>query len=323
MSSLRALNLALLLVVAAFYRTCTAAKTPPPRFTAKKFANVAGHRMAYVEVGTGDPIVFVHGNPTSSFLWRNVLPVLEGRGRLIAPDLIGMGDSGKLPPGDPLRYSLLQHHNYLAQLLEQLGVKENVTLVLFDWGAAPGLLWAFNNRFNPSMVKAIAFMEAVVAPYESYDDFPPDLADLIRFLRTPAAEELVLQENFLVESVLQFGSLENLTKEEKEEYRRPFLKPGEGRRPTLTFPNQIPIAGEPADVAQAVGAYADWMRISPVPKLFIRADPGLILMGRLVEVVRGWANLTEITVSGLHFLPETMPTELGTLISDWLQKTLR
>ena len=273
--------------------------------------------MAYVEVGSGDPIVFLHGNPTSSYLWRNVMPHLEGKGRLIAPDLIGMGDSDKLDFSGPHRYTLLEHSNYLYQLLERLGVKERVIFVVHDWGSALGFLWTYYNRYNPNAVKGIAFMEGIVAPFPSLESFVGEDAEVFRSLRGPAGEKMVLENNFFVEKLLPGLILRNLTKEEMDEYRRPYLNPGEDRRPTLTWPREIPIAGHPANVDAIVRAYAAWLKTSSIPNLFINAEPG-ILSVVMRKVVRSWANLKEVTVKGIHFIQEDSPKEIGLAIAKWL-----
>lgn len=287
----------------------------PNRFTNKKFATVRGKRMAYVEVGTGDPIVFLHGNPTSSFLWRNVMPHVEGRGRLIAPDLIGMGDSDKLDNSGPDRYTFVEHSNYLFQLLERLSVKENVTLVMHDWGAV-GFLWAYYNRGNPNAVKGIVFLEAHIAPLPSYEVLPEAGREIIEMLRGPEGERLVLEEDFFVDSVF-LGNFGNLTEEEQAEYRRPFLNHGEDRRPLLTWLREIPIAGEPANVAKLIGAYSKWLSNSKVRKLFINVEPGS-LSSFMRPIVRKWLQVTEVTVPGIHFAQEDSPNEIGNAINDWL-----
>ncbi len=281
----------------------------------KKQLEVLGHRMAYVDVGMGDPIVFLHGNPTSSYLWRNVIPHLEPRGRCIAPDLIGMGDSAKLPDSGPGSYTFVEHRRYLDALFEALGVRERITLVIHDWGSALGFDWANRHR---EAVKGIAYMEAIVQP-QTWDEFPPDFRSLFQALRSPAGEELILRDNLFVERVLPSGVLRTLSAEEMAEYRRPFAEPGEGRRPTLTWPRQIPIEGEPADVAAIVATYADWLATSGVPKLFVKGEPGAILTsGALVDFCRGWPAQTEVMVAGIHFLQEDAPAEIGKAIADWM-----
>lgn len=270
--------------------------------------------MAYIEEGEGDPIVFLHGNPTSSYLWRNVMPHLTGLGRLIAPDLIGMGDSDKLDNSGPERYTFAEQRDYLFELLEQLGVTENVTLVLHDWGSALGFHWAHT---HPKAVHGIAFMEAVVAPISSWDDFPDRARETFQAMRSPAGEEMILENNLFVEAILPGSILRDLSEEEMAEYRRPFVNAGEDRRPTLTFPRQVPIEGEPADVFNIVSEYSQWLTDSPIPKLLVNADPGVLIAGPVEDFVRGWANLTEVTVPGLHFIQEDSPDEIGRAIADW------
>ncbi|MEQ9639436.1 MAG: haloalkane dehalogenase [Alphaproteobacteria bacterium] len=280
----------------------------------KQFATVKGRRMAYVEAGEGDPIVFLHGNPTSSYLWRNVMPHLEGRGRLIAPDLIGMGDSDKLPNSGPDSYRFVEHRDYLWDLLDQLDVRANVTLVIHDWGSALGFDWANQHR---DAMRGVAYMESIVCPAE-WEDWPKRAAPVFQGFRSPKGEAMVLEQNMFVEQVLPGAILRDLGEAEMAEYRRPFVDPGESRRPTLTWPREIPIGGEPADVTEIVQAYADWLKTSDMPKLFIDADPGAILRGRPREFCRTWPNQTEVTVAGTHFIQEDSPDEIGKAIAGWL-----
>jgi haloalkane dehalogenase len=282
----------------------------------KKFATVHGKQMAYIKEGTGDPIVFLHGNPTSSYLWRNVMPHLRGMGRLIAPDLTGMGDSDKLDNSGPDSYTFVQHRDYLYALLDQLGVHENVTLVIHDWGSALGFHWAHT---YPDRVKGIAFMEGIVAPVPSWDAFPAAARPIFEAMRSPAGEEMILENNTFVEAILPGSILRDLTEEEMNEYRRPFLNKGEDRRPTLTWPRQIPIEGTPADVAEIVSAYSAWLRETPLPKLFVNAEPGALIAGPVRDYVRSFPNLSEVTVAGSHFIQEDSPDEIGTAVKDWLQ----
>ena len=287
-------------------------------WTEKKFADVNGRRMAYVETGDldGDPIVFLHGNPTSSYLWRNIIPYAAGLGRCIAPDLIGMGDSEKLPDSGPDRYRFVEHREYLDALLDQLGVNANVTLVIHDWGSGLGFDWANRNR---DAVKGIAYMEAIVKP-RSWEDFPERARPAFQAMRSPKGEEMVLEKNFFVETMLPGSILRDLTQAEHDEYRRPFLEAGEARRPTLTWPRQIPIDGDPADVTQIVADYADWLPTSQVPKLFVDASPGAILSdGPSRDFCRTWANQTEVQVKGSHFIQEDSPDEIGQVLADWLK----
>jgi haloalkane dehalogenase len=281
----------------------------------KQFKTIHGKKMAYMEHGEGDPIVFLHGNPTSSYLWRNIMPHLEGKGRLIAPDLIGMGDSEKLDDSGPESYTYVEHRKYLFSLFEELGVNENVTLVIHDWGSGLGFHWAHQ---NPDAIKGIAFMEAIVAPVPSWDAFPQDFQATFQAFRSDAGEEMVLNKNIFVEGVLPASILRDLNDAEMAEYRRPFLEAGEGRRPTLTWPRQIPIAGEPADVVQIVSDYSAWLSQCDVPKLFVNAEPGGLIAGPVRDFVRSWPKITEITVPGIHFIQEDSPDLIGEAIVDWI-----
>ena len=283
------------------------------RYT-KKYQAVHGKRMAYIDEGEGDPIVFLHGNPTSSFLWRNIMPHMEGKGRLIAPDLIGMGDSEKLDDSGPDRYTFVEHRKYLFELLSQLGVNSNVILVIHDWGSALGFHWA---QQNPDAVRGIAFMEAIVAPIPTWDGFPESARGVFQGFRSPAGEEMVLENNVFVENVLPGSVLRDLTETEMTEYRRPFLETGEGRRPTLTWPRQIPIAGEPVDVVEIVGQYHAWLTETTIPKLFVRAEPGALITGPVVDLVRAFPALTEVTVPGAHFIQEDSADLIGEAIVAW------
>lgn len=279
----------------------------------KSRADVLDRQMAYVDVGAGEPIVFLHGNPTSSYLWRNVWPHCQELGRCLAPDLIGMGDSDKLPDSGPDRYTFVEHRRYLDAWFDRLGLTSEVTLVVHDWGSALGFDWA---RRHPDAVKGIAYMEAIVAP-TTWDAFHAAAVDIFRALRSPEGEKLVLDDNVFVEAVLPGAVLRRLSDEEMAEYRRPFAEPGEGRRPTLTWPRQIPIDGDPADVTESVRAYGDWLASSPVPKLFVNGDPGAILTGPQRDFCRSFPNQQEVTVSGVHFLQEDSPKEIGAAIADW------
>ena len=267
--------------------------------------------MAYVDTGSGDPVVFLHGNPTSSYLWRNVIPSVAPARRCLAPDLIGMGDSGKNPAGS---YRFVDHARYLDAWFEALGLTDNVTLVVHDWGSALGFYWAHR---HPDRIKALAYMEAVVQPL-TWDTWPEAARQIFQALRSPAGEEIVLQKNTFVERILPASVIRGLTDEEMTVYRRPYLEAGESRRPTLTWPRQIPIDGEPADVTQIVDAYAAWLSRSPIPKLFVNADPGVILTGPQREFCRSWPNQKEVTGKGLHFVQEDSPAEIGQAIAELL-----
>jgi haloalkane dehalogenase len=281
----------------------------------KSTVNVLGRSMAYTESGSGDTILFLHGNPTSSFLWRNVIPHLESQGRCIAPDLIGMGDSDKLPDSGPDTYTFAQHRDYLAAFLDAIDAGDRITLVIHDWGSALGFDWA---RRHPERVKGIAYMEGIVTP-RRWSDWPAPTQEMFRRLRSPEGERMVLEDNIFVETALPRMIQRTLSDEEMDEYRRPFAEPGESRRPTLTFPRQIPVDGEPAEVVAAVEAYSQWLSTGSVPKLFINGDPGASLSGRLRDVARTFPNQTEVTVRGLHFLPEDSPNEIGSAVATWLR----
>lgn len=282
---------------------------------AKKYITVNGKRMAYVEQGSGDPIVFQHGNPTSSYLWRNVMPHLTDQGRCIAVDLIGMGDSEKLDDPGPDSYRYVEHRDFLFSAWESLGICDNVTLVIHDWGSALGFDWACQ---NPDAVCGIAYMEAVVAPV-TWDAWPKEATRVFQGFRSDAGESMVLDKNVFVERVLPGSVLRGLTEEEMAVYRRPFLHPGEDRRPTLTWPRQIPIDGEPADVCDIVANYSRWMGENEIPKLFVNAEPGAILTGPQRDLCRTWKNQKEVTVPGSHFIQEDSPNEIGAAIADWRQ----
>ena len=285
----------------------------------KQRLTVKGRSMAYVEVGEGDPIVLLHGNPTSSYLWRNIIPHLAGLGRCIAPDLIGMGDSDKLPNPDAHSYRFVEHREYLDGLLEQLGVAERVVLVVHDWGSGLGLDWANRHR---DAIAGIAYMEAIVRPV-TWAEWPDAARGVFQGFRSPAGEEMVLAKNVFVERVLPGSIIRKLEDAEMAEYRRPFLNPGEDRRPTLSWPRQIPIEGEPADVVAIAEAYAEWLSQSPVPKLLINAEPGAILKGAALEFCRKWPNQREVTVAGNHFLQEDSPDEIGAAIANWITTAVR
>ena len=266
--------------------------------------------ISYVDTGAGDPIIFLHGNPTSSYLWRNIITHLESVGQCLAPDLMGMGDSGSSPNGS---YRFIEHSAVLDQWFDAVGLTSKVTLVVHDWGSALGFHWA---KRNPERVKGIVYMEAIVRPV-TWEEWPEASRNLFQGFRSPAGEEIVIEKNVFVERVLPGSVLRGLTEEEMEVYRRPYLEVGESRRPTLTWPREIPVEGEPADVVQIVSEYAEWLSSSQVPKLFINADPGAILVGSQREFCRSWPNQEEISVSGQHFIQEDSPAEIGQAISDW------
>ncbi len=284
------------------------------RYT-KKNASVLGYNMAYVDEGSGDPIVLLHGNPTSSYLWRNIIPHIGELGRCVAPDLIGMGDSDKLKTSGPDSYTFIEHRQYLDALLEEIGVVENITFVVHDWGSALGFDWAYR---HPDKVKGIVYMEAIVLHYD-WSDWPDDARKIFQGFRSPAGEEMVLDKNYFVELVLPASVIRKMTDAEMDIYRRPFLNSGEDRRPTLTWPRQIPIEGQPADVVEIVTTYGPWLAASDIPKLFINAEPGAILRGRAREFCRTWSNQKEVTVKGNHFIQEDSPDEIGQAIAAFIR----
>jgi len=282
--------------------------------TKKKYAQVLGVPMAYVEHGKGDPIVLLHGNPTSSYLWRKVIPALSRLGRCIAPDLIGMGDSAKIG-GGPTTYRFRAHADYLEAFLRVVGVDENAVLVGHDWGGPLAFDWA---RRHSGAVRAVAYMETIVTPL-TWDDWPEEARGIFKALRSEAGEEMVLIKNVFVERILPASVLNPLPKKVMRVYREPYLEPGESRRPTLTWPREIPIDGEPAYVDRVVRENEEWLRGSDVPKLFINAEPGSILTGRQREVCRSFPNQVEVTVPGIHFIQEDSGEEIGEAIAAWLK----
>ena len=283
----------------------------------KKKIDVLGKQMAYVETGEGDPIVFQHGNPTSSYLWRNILPQVKDLGRCIALDLIGMGDSEKLENSGPERYTFVEHSEYFDAALAALGVTAGVVFVVHDWGSALGFHWANRHR---DALKGVCYMEGIVRPV-TWDEWPEAARSVFQSFRSEAGETMVLENNIFIERVLPGSILRKLSEEEMNEYRRPFIEPGEGRRPTLTWPRQIPIGGEPSDVVAIVEDYANWLSKSDdVPKLFINAEPGAILTGAQRQFCRAWPNQTEVTVRGSHFIQEDSPEEIGRALRDWLRE---
>lgn len=281
----------------------------------KKFIEVEGKRMAYVEVGAGDPIVFQHGNPTSSYLWRNIIPHVADLGRCIAVDLIGMGDSDKLTDADPERYAFRHQRRYLAGAYAALGIDAGpTTLVLHDWGSALGFDWANHHR---DAVRAICYMEAMVRPFPDLDGWGAGKA-VFEAMRSERGEAMVLDDNFFIEQLLPSAVMRVLEPEEMEAYRRPFAEPGEGRRPTLTFPRELPVGGSPADVHAAMAAYAEWMASNELPKLFINAEPGGILNDAERAFCRTWRNQSEVTVAGIHYIQEDSPEPIGQALRSWL-----
>lgn len=280
----------------------------------KETTNVLGVPMAYVQAGKGDPIVLLHGNPTSSFLWRRVIPEISEFGMCIAPDLIGMGDSAQIASG-PDAYRFRDHRDYLEGLLSVLGIGSNVTLVGHDWGGP--LLFDWGRR-NADAVKAVVYMETIVTPFRT-DDWPEASRSIFAAMRSDAGEEIILNKNVFVERILPASVLTPLTDEVMDEYRRPYREAGESRRPTLTWPREIPIDGEPADVHEIVAKNEAWLQGPSVPKLFVNAEPGAILTGHVREVCRKWENQVEVTVAGSHFIQEDSGAEVGQAIAGFLR----
>ena len=279
----------------------------------KQKISINNKNIAYAESGSGDPIIFLHGNPTSSYLWRNITPHLESQGRCICIDLIGMGDSDKLDNPDENSYQFEEHYHYVNAAIESLTNGENTTFVIHDWGSALGFNWCYH---NPDSVKGIAYMEAIVKEM-TWEDWRDEAKGIFQGFRSDAGESLVLEKNYFVERVLPGSIIRRLSDEEIEEYRRPFINPGEDRRPTLSWPREIPIEGQPANVCEIVNQYAEWMQTNDIPKLFINAEPGAITTGRIRDFCRSWRNQTEVTVKGGHFVQEDSPDEIGKAISTW------
>tara|TARA_A100001037_G_scaffold294926_1_gene313394 strand:- start:1122 stop:2000 length:879 start_codon:yes stop_codon:yes gene_type:complete len=280
----------------------------------KKNMKVFDKNMSYVEMGQGNTILFLHGNPTSSYLWRNIMPYMKEKGRCIAPDLIGMGDSDKLENKSAGTYTFIEHRKWLDELLNLLDIGNKVILVVHDWGSALGFDWA---KRNQDRVAGIAYMEGIVRPLKNWDEWPSSSAPIFQGFRSEAGEKLVMEKNIFVEKVLPGSVLRGLTEEEMEVYRKPFNIP-EDRRPTLDWPNQIPIEGHPKDVTEITKSYSEYLSTSNVPKLFVNAEPGAILVGEQREFCRSWPNQQEITVSGSHFIQEDSPDLIGKGILDWL-----
>jgi haloalkane dehalogenase len=265
-------------------------------------------------------VLFLHGNPTSSYLWRDVIPELEGYGRLIAPDLAGMGDSAKLPNPGADTYRFTTHRKYLEAFIDAvIGSKESaeqsIVLVVHDWGSALGFDWASHHR---DRVRGIAYMEAIVRPMASWDEWSPQAVPIFQGFRSDKGEQMIIERNMFVERVLPGSVLRKLSEAEMAEYRRPFLQAGD-RWPTLTWPRQIPIAGEPADVVAISADYSQWMTQNNLPKLFVNAEPGAILTGASREFCRSWKNQTEVMVPGSHFIQEDSGPAIGNAVAGWMK----
>jgi haloalkane dehalogenase len=281
----------------------------------KKTVDVLDARMAYHERGEGAAVLFLHGNPTSSYLWRDVLPPLEGHGRLIVPDLIGMGDSAKLPNPGPDAYRFATHRKYLWAFIDAvIGPTQSIVLVVHDWGSALGFDWANHHR---DRVRGIAYMEGIPRPIAGWEEWSEAATPIFQGFRSEKGEEMILDRNMFIERVLPGSILRKLTEAEMTEYRRPFLR-REDRWPTLTWPRQIPIAGEPTDVVQIAADYSRWMAENDFPKLFVNAEPGAILIGAVRDFCRTWKNQPEVTVPGSHFIQEDSGPAIGQAITAWM-----
>ena len=283
----------------------------------KKYIEIGDKKMAVIDEGVGEPIVFLHGNPTSSYLWRNIAPNFKETNRIIVPDLIGMGDSEKLDGIDNPNYNLMGHYNFLDQLLNKLEIGNNIHFVIHDWGCALGLIYA---RLNSEKIKSITFMEGIAIPL-TWEKWPEIARKIFSLFRTDAGEELVLEKNFFVERLLLTDPISPMSEKDKKEYLRPYLDEGESRRPTLTWPRNIPLDGEePKETLDAVKANAEFHASSSIPKLFINADPGLLLVGEQREEIRTWKNLEEVTVKGNHFVQEDSPQEITDYLKSFISK---
>jgi len=280
----------------------------------KKFIKINNKKMAYAEMGVGDPIIFQHGNPTSSYLWRNIMPHLKDMGRCIAVDLIGMGDSEKLENSNANSYLYEEQRDYLFGVWSKLGIKDNVTMILHDWGSVLGFDWAYQ---NPDSIKGIAYMEAIVKPI-TWSDWPEGARGIFKGFRSESGESLILEKNMFIEAILPNSIIRKLNTDEMEMYRKPYSKQGEDRRPMLSWPREIPIEGSPENVVKIVSKYSEWLKKSSLKKLFINADPGSILVGKQREFCRTWDNQEEVTVKGRHFLQEDSPNEIGVAIKNWM-----
>ena len=282
----------------------------------KKKISIDGKEIAYHQQGSGEPIVFLHGNPTSSYLWRNITPYLHDQASCISMDLIGMGDSDKLDNPDTNSYRFEEHFYYVEKAIKALTNNEKITLVVHDWGSALGFHWSYK---HPELIKGIAYMEAIVKEM-TWDDWDKNAKSIFQGFRSDAGEDLVLEKNYFIEKVLPGSIIRTLDADEMNEYRRPFLSSGENRRPTLSWPREIPIEGEPGNVCQIVNEYAQWMKTNNIPKLFINAEPGAITTGKIRDFCRSWKNQTQVTVKGIHFIQEDSPDEIGKALSKWYKE---
>ena len=282
----------------------------------KKFVQSHNKKIAYIDEGKGSPLIFLHGNPTSSYLWRNIIKNLKSNYRCIAPDLIGMGDSDKLDNVTNNSYNFKEHKFWLNIFLSKLAIKEKLTLIIHDWGSALGFDYA---KENPENIEGIVYMEAIVCPL-IWDDWPENATNIFKLMRGKEGEELILKKNFFVEKILPSSIIRELTSEEMYNYRKPFINEGSDRLPTLAWPRQIPIEGNPKEVNDLVEVYSDFMSKSDIKKLFINAEPGSILVGRQRDFCRKWKNQKEVTVKGIHFIQEDSSQEISNEIKAWIKE---
>jgi haloalkane dehalogenase len=311
-------RLILVCVCVSFFSAAAFSETISPEFKyKKKTVNVLGKKIAYIEAGEGDPIVFVHGNPTQSYLWRNVIPHLEDLGRCIAPDLIGMGGSEKLPPSDgPTRYSFPVSYEYFEAFMSTIGATKNVTLVVHDWGGTHGFHWASR---HPDAVKGVAYMETFISPLV-WSDYPEAYHQHFKDIKTVKGIQMIIEENQFIEGTLPSAVIRPLTKEEMDHYRAPYVKNKLDRQVMLNWAALCPFDARPAGISKIMVDYSAWLESSNVPKLFINAEPGGILTGRLRELARTFPNQTEVTVKGVHFIQEDAPNEIGAAVAGFVKK---
>lgn len=285
------------------------------RLRRRRIETRQGLRQSYLEIGAGDPIVFLHGNPTSSALWRKIMPYAAPYGRCLAPDLIGMGASDKIPGADEKDYSFASHASFLDAFLEKTNCRSNIVLVVHDWGGPLGFDFA---RRHPDAIRAIVFMETFVWRYPV--DAPKFVLDFFNFYRSPEGARAVLDENQFVEGVLLSQVRDQIDDSEVEAYRRPFARRGADRMPTLAWPRQVPIGDDPPDVARVFDSYLAFMATTEIPKLWINVEPGALIPEPLKSAPRAWKNLAEATVKGTHFAQEQSPHGIGRAIAAFLEK---
>jgi haloalkane dehalogenase len=269
----------------------------------KKVEIIFNKKMSFYDEGKGESLVFIHGNPTSSYLWRNIAPEFTDNFRVIVPDLIGMGDSDKLDGIDNIDYNFNGQYKYLDKLLSKLVLGDKIHLVIHDWGCGLGLKYA---RLNAEKIKSISFMEGMVIPL-TWEEWPDGGTKIFELFRSEVGESLILEKNYFVERILFNDPISEMSNETKNEYLRPFAEAGEGRRPTLTFPRNIPLDTKPDDTYNEILLNENFHKESNIPKLFINAEPGFLLVGSQRDKIRKWSNLKEVTVKGNHFIQEDSP----------------